>query len=74
MQELHVTHCFFMLGVPHTLQVTAKFKCVVRVAAIVPWRAEDFCSPPGTYRTRLTLEDPTARIHAFVYAEDGVII
>ncbi|KAH9763434.1 protection of telomeres protein 1b [Citrus sinensis] len=52
-------------------QVTAKFKCVVRVVAALPWRSEDFCSPLGNYRIRLTLEDPTARIHAFVYAEDG---
>ncbi|KAH9801722.1 protection of telomeres protein 1b [Citrus sinensis] len=52
-------------------QVTAKFKCVVRVVAALPWRSEDFCSPLGHYRIRLTLEDPTARIHAFVYAEDG---
>uniref|UniRef100_A0A5B7BNF8 Putative protection of telomeres protein 1b-like isoform X1 n=1 Tax=Davidia involucrata TaxID=16924 RepID=A0A5B7BNF8_DAVIN len=52
-------------------QVTAKFRCVVRVVAAFPWRAEDFRSPHGTYRIRLTLEDPTARIHAFVYAEDG---
>ena len=63
-----------MFIVLHTLQVTAKFKCVVRVVAMVPWHAKDFCSPSGTYRMRLTLEDPTARIHSFVYAEDGVII
>ncbi|XP_059640036.1 protection of telomeres protein 1b-like isoform X4 [Cornus florida] len=52
-------------------EVTAKFRCVVRVIAAFPWQAEDFCSPLGTYRIRLTLEDPTARIHAFLYAEDG---
>ncbi|KAJ4713542.1 Protection of telomeres protein [Melia azedarach] len=52
-------------------QVTAKFKCAVRVVAALPWRAEDFCSPQGQYRIRLTLEDPTARIHAFVYGKDG---
>ncbi|RVX17732.1 Protection of telomeres protein 1b [Vitis vinifera] len=69
----HVPFVTLMDVVTHS-EVTAKFKCVVRIAAIVPWRAEDFCSPPGTYRTRLTLEDPTARIHAFVYAEDGVIM
>ncbi|KAK6925302.1 hypothetical protein RJ641_009628 [Dillenia turbinata] len=44
---------------------------LVRVVAAFPWQAEDFLSPRGTYRIRLTLEDPTARIHAFVYAEDG---
>ncbi|PIN05808.1 hypothetical protein CDL12_21650 [Handroanthus impetiginosus] len=52
-------------------EVTCKFKCVVRIVAIFPWRAEDFRSPSGIYRVRLTLEDPTARIHAFLYAEDG---
>ncbi|XP_038687148.1 protection of telomeres protein 1b-like isoform X2 [Tripterygium wilfordii] len=52
-------------------KVTAKFKCIVRVIAAFPWQAGDFRSPIGTYRIRLTLEDPTARIHAFVYAEDG---
>ncbi|KAK3041851.1 hypothetical protein RJ639_000367 [Escallonia herrerae] len=53
-------------------EVTAKFRCVVRVIAAFPWQAADFRSPTGTYRIRLTLEDPTARIHAFLYAEDGV--
>ncbi|XP_050256593.1 protection of telomeres protein 1b-like isoform X2 [Quercus robur] len=52
-------------------KVTAKFKCVARVVAAFPWQAEDFLSPLGTYRIRLTLEDPTARIHAFLYGEDG---
>ncbi|XP_023519966.1 protection of telomeres protein 1a-like isoform X3 [Cucurbita pepo subsp. pepo] len=52
-------------------KVTAKFKCVVRVIAMYPFQAEDFRSPEGTYRVRLSLEDPTARIHAFLYAEDG---
>lgn len=54
------------------LQVTYKFKCVIRVVAIIPCRAEEFCSSKGIFRVRLTLEDPTARIHAFLYAEDGV--
>jgi hypothetical protein len=53
------------------LQATARFKCIIRVVAAFPWRAEDF-SHHGTYRIRLTIEDPTARIHAFIYAEDGV--
>ncbi|XWS60850.1 hypothetical protein CRYUN_Cryun07bG0073100 [Craigia yunnanensis] len=52
-------------------KVRKKFRCVVRVVASIPWRVEDFCSPRGTYRVRFTLEDPTARIHAFAYAEDG---
>ncbi|XP_073144662.1 protection of telomeres protein 1b-like [Henckelia pumila] len=53
-------------------EVTCKYRCVVRVVAIFPWRADDFHSPCGIYRIRLTLEDPTARIHAFLYAEDGI--
>ncbi|CAI0400419.1 unnamed protein product [Linum tenue] len=52
-------------------KVTAKFRCIARVVASLPWRVEDFRSPLGIYRIRVTLEDPTARIHAFVYAEDG---
>ncbi|XP_057952664.1 protection of telomeres protein 1a-like isoform X10 [Malania oleifera] len=60
-----------LMDVLTCLKVTAKFKCVVRAVAAYPWQAEDFCSPSGTYRIRLTLEDPTARIHAFVYAKDG---
>ncbi|XP_021292067.1 protection of telomeres protein 1a-like isoform X2 [Herrania umbratica] len=52
-------------------QVRKKFRCVVRFVAAIPWRVEDFCSPRGTYRVRFTVEDPTARIHAFAYAEDG---
>ncbi|KAK9996628.1 hypothetical protein SO802_021314 [Lithocarpus litseifolius] len=52
-------------------EVNAKFKCVARVVAAFPWQAEDFLSPLGTYRIRLTLEDPTARIHALLYGEDG---
>ncbi|CAO2833320.1 unnamed protein product [Amaranthus hypochondriacus] len=54
-------------------QVTSKFKCIVRVVAALPWTVEDFRSPHGTYRIRLTLEDPTARIHAFLYADDGEV-
>lgn len=51
-------------------EATARFKCIIRVVAAFPWRAEDF-SHQGTYRIRLTIEDPTARIHALIYAEDG---
>ncbi|KAK3228298.1 hypothetical protein Dsin_008160 [Dipteronia sinensis] len=52
-------------------KVTAKFRCTIRVVAALPCRAEDVRSPCGNYRMRLTLEDPTARIHAFVYGDDG---
>ncbi|KAJ4951684.1 hypothetical protein NE237_028516 [Protea cynaroides] len=50
---------------------TAQFNCVVRVLATYPWRVEDFRNLKGVYEIRLTLEDPTARIHAYLYAEDG---
>ncbi|KAJ1390156.1 protection of telomeres protein 1b [Sesbania bispinosa] len=53
-------------------EVAAKFKCVVRVVAASPYSAEDLWSPDGTYRMRLTLEDSTSRLHAFIVAEDGV--
>ncbi|KAK9688774.1 hypothetical protein RND81_09G010200 [Saponaria officinalis] len=52
-------------------QVTAKFKCIVRVVAALPSKVEDLRSPAGVYRARVTLEDPTARIHAYLYAEDA---
>ncbi|KAL9248331.1 hypothetical protein vseg_021665 [Gypsophila vaccaria] len=52
-------------------QVTAKFKCIVRVVSALPSKVEDFKSPAGVYRVRVTLEDPTARIHAYLYAEDA---
>ncbi|KAL2940752.1 Protection of telomeres protein 1b [Bienertia sinuspersici] len=52
-------------------QVTAKFKCIVRVVAALPWAVKDFCSSDGTYLIRLTLEDPTARIHAYLFGDDG---
>lgn len=54
-------------------QVTAKFKCIARVVAAVPWKVEDFRSLSGTYRVKLTLEDPTARVHAYVYDDDGEV-
>ncbi|XP_065850846.1 protection of telomeres protein 1a-like [Euphorbia lathyris] len=52
-------------------KVVSKFRSMVRVVAAFPWRAEDFCSHLGTFRIRLTIEDPTARLHAFLYAEDA---
>lgn len=52
-------------------EVTYKYRCVVRVAAALPWEVSKFRSPSGIYRIRLTLEDPTARIHAFLYKEDA---
>ncbi|XP_060200018.1 protection of telomeres protein 1b-like isoform X7 [Lycium barbarum] len=52
-------------------RVVGKFHCVVRVVASFPWSVEEYRSPSGIYRIRLTLEDPTARIHAYLYAEDA---
>lgn len=63
---------FILIDEVYTWQATAKFKCVVRVIAMYPLQAKDFRSPEGIYRVRLCLEDPTARIHALLYAEDGV--
>ncbi|GKB79506.1 cullin 3 [Tanacetum coccineum] len=54
------------------LEETTKFSCVVWVVATLPDRPENFRSSScGTYRIRLTLEDPTARIHAYLNAEDA---
>ncbi|KAL6845837.1 hypothetical protein ACP4OV_024412 [Aristida adscensionis] len=53
-------------------QVTHKFKTLVRVVAAYPCRASDLCSLlAGDFCLRLTLEDPTARIHAYVHKDDG---
>ncbi|ONK62029.1 uncharacterized protein A4U43_C08F36060 [Asparagus officinalis] len=47
-------------------------KCVVRVVASLPWRGEHLHSVNRSVRARLTLEDPTARLHAYIYEEDWV--
>nr|GMC78465.1 protection of telomeres protein 1B-like isoform X1 [Ipomoea batatas] len=52
-------------------EVTYKYRCVVRVVATVPCRVSDFRSPSKVYKIRLTLEDPTARIRAFLYKDDA---
>lgn len=62
-----------LLDVVNYSEVTAKFKCVVRVVGVYSCRAENFHeTTSGKYVMRLTLEDPTARIHAYLYDEDGV--
>lgn len=54
-------------------QVTHKFKTLVRIVAAYPCQGNDLHSlVTGNYCLRLTLEDPTARIHAYVHKEDGV--
>ncbi|GJW79950.1 protein DETOXIFICATION 44, chloroplastic isoform X1 [Tanacetum coccineum] len=61
-----------LMDILSSREATGKFRCVVRVVATLPDRPEDFRSSScGTYRIRLTLEDPTARIHAYLYAEDA---
>ncbi|XP_010929394.1 protection of telomeres protein 1a isoform X1 [Elaeis guineensis] len=67
----HAAFATLMDSLTHP-EVTHRCKCIVRVAAAYPWRGEDLRSPvDGHYRIRLTLEDPTTRIHAYVYREDG---
>ncbi|KAL5538772.1 hypothetical protein UlMin_043912 [Ulmus minor] len=51
-------------------QVGVTFRCGVRVMAICPAKVEDF-HQSGEYKIRLTLEDPTTRIHAFLCGHDG---
>ncbi|KAL8160688.1 hypothetical protein V2J09_002225 [Rumex salicifolius] len=48
-----------------------KFRSVVRVMAMLPSNPIDFLTPRGDYSVRLTLEDPTTRIHAYLYQEDA---
>ncbi|KDP28013.1 hypothetical protein JCGZ_19093 [Jatropha curcas] len=52
----------------------AIFFCVVRVVAIHHFQCKDFCSLDeiGKHEMRLTLEDSTARIHAFLLEEEQV--
>ncbi|RZC93595.1 hypothetical protein C5167_007634 [Papaver somniferum] len=62
-----------LLDVVNYSEVTAKFKCVVRVVGVYSCCAENFReTTSGKYVMRFTLEDPTARIHAYLYDEDGV--
>ncbi|KAL3685065.1 hypothetical protein R1sor_003087 [Riccia sorocarpa] len=66
-------------------KVTYKFRCLVRVISTFPTQVCNFCvplpanedksgtesSPVFVYGVRFTLEDPTGRLHAFLFAEDG---
>ncbi|XP_072967984.1 protection of telomeres protein 1a-like [Typha angustifolia] len=68
----HAAYATLMDSLIHK-EVTHTFKCIVRVVAAYPWRAADMVSPrKGHNHVRLTLEDPTARIHAYICKEDGV--
>lgn len=66
----HATPVTLMTVLTHS-KVTAKFKCVVRVVAAMPYLAKNLLSSIGKYRMQLTLEDSTARVHAFVTGKDG---
>ncbi|KAM5570401.1 protection of telomeres protein 1b-like [Rosa sericea] len=61
-----------LMDVVTSTEVMVSYKCVVRVVSVLPCRAMDYNYPNGILRIRLTLEDPTTRIHAFLYAEDGL--
>ncbi|KAL0927647.1 hypothetical protein M5K25_001842 [Dendrobium thyrsiflorum] len=52
-------------------EIIHKFRTVVRVVTSCPWQAKDLCTPTGKYRIRLMIEDSTARIHAYIFGEDG---
>ncbi|KAM0870802.1 hypothetical protein ACQ4PT_039789 [Festuca glaucescens] len=54
-------------------KVTHKFKTLVCVVSAYPCQGSDLHSLlTGNHCLRLTLEDPTARIHAYVHKDDGV--
>ncbi|WJX54498.1 hypothetical protein P8452_40373 [Trifolium repens] len=64
-------HSTLMRVLNHSKE-TKIFKCVVRVVAVEPSQVENFyCPIEKKYRMRLTLEDPTSRIYAFVFDKDG---
>lgn len=54
-------------------QIPHRIKCVVRVAAACPWRGVELRSPKdGHYRIRLTLEDHTTRVHAYLFGKEAM--
>nr|CAD1820526.1 unnamed protein product [Ananas comosus var. bracteatus] len=54
-------------------EIVHRSKCIVRVVAACPWHVEHLRSPvTGRYRVKVTLEDPTARIHAYIVREDAI--
>ncbi|AQK47230.1 Protection of telomeres protein 1b [Zea mays] len=57
-------------GIEHSLNVTHKLRTLVRVVAAHPCEASLLST--GNCHLRLTLEDPTARIHAYVHKNDLV--
>lgn len=55
-------------------QVTAKFRCVVRFIQVFPRDVRNFHDLNGKFKLLAILEDATARIHASLYADEGVNI
>ncbi|KAK7381421.1 hypothetical protein VNO78_34097 [Psophocarpus tetragonolobus] len=64
----HTTLATLMTVLTHR-EGTARFKCIVRVVAAMPLEAVNLRTPAVSYKMRLTLEDSTARIHAFLVNE-----
>lgn len=56
------------------MQVTAKFRCVVRFIQVFPRDVRNFHDLNGKFKLLAILEDATARIHASLYADEGVNI
>ncbi|TXG71377.1 hypothetical protein EZV62_006312 [Acer yangbiense] len=63
-----------LLDVLRNAEGDRKFCCVVRVVAILPFQGQSFWSSDASseYDIKLTLEDSTARIHAFLDYEEWV--
>lgn len=56
------------------MQVTAKFRCVVRFIQVFPRDVRRFHDLNGKFKLLAILEDATARVHASLYADEGVNI
>jgi len=54
------------------MQVTAKFRCVVRFIQVYPRDVRKLRDINGNIKLVAILEDATARIHASLYADEGV--
>ncbi|MCD9644768.1 hypothetical protein HAX54_033200, partial [Datura stramonium] len=52
-------------------RVKYKFCCVVQVVTSFPYIVKEYRSSSSTYRIGLTLEDPTIRIHTYLYIGDA---
>ncbi|KAG9446442.1 hypothetical protein H6P81_012570 [Aristolochia fimbriata] len=53
-------------------EAIARYKCIVRFIELIPGHLEELRSPKtGFYRMKVTLEDPTARIPAYLMDEDA---